>query len=139
MKKFLYIAVCVISVSYSAFSADNSCLERASNHELLGEVSRRMGNGGGGGGDPQIIDAKVDLVCVASLARKHPYTPDVELLTSWAAQCRDMVDDRCLLLASSANTACVDDLSRRYPYSMSPEEVVKITNACRNQRFSCRL
>ncbi len=138
--KNLFILVLGFIFSATAFANDrsNSCLERASDNEILAEVSRRMGNGNGGN-DPHFVDSAVNLQCIADLDTRYPYNPTFDMLITWADQCRETVDSRCILLSSSPNSACVADLDRRYPYNFSDTELVRLSEACKSKRFSCRI
>jgi hypothetical protein len=135
------LPLCVFLLSSQLFTtkaqAANACLERATDNEILSELSRRLGHGGGGG-DPIIVDSAVDLSCVTKLAQKYPYQPSQDLLVSWAGQCRTNVDERCLLISSSASTDCIDELSRLYPYQPSAGTLEAFGAACLRKRFSCR-
>jgi hypothetical protein len=133
MKKILAVMVVMAVPSFAA----NACLDRATNSELLSEISRRMG-GGGGGGDNVMVDSTVDLPCVETLGQRYPYQPDRALLISWAGQCRTNVDgDRCSLISSQPNSACVDRLVRMYPFQPDQSVLQQFSTACLSKKYSC--
>lgn len=142
MKKFLFAFIFISSqclLLTKQAQAANACLERASDEEIIDELSRRLGHGGGGGGgQPIIVDSSVDQNCVSKLAQKFPYQPNEDNLISWAGQCRTIADDRCLLISSSANSSCLDLLLKLFPYQPSATNLENFGRACQSRRYSCR-
>jgi hypothetical protein len=137
LNKFFCAALSVLGPSFA--QADSSCLEQASNNELVSELSRRLGTGGGGDGGGAIqVKSSVNLTCIDETARLHFYRPDYELLLRWAKSCRGTVGEDCRLVSSSSNSACVTNLTTKFWYRPDANQLEGFVEACLDKTYSCK-
>jgi len=121
-------------------TALSSCLQNATDSELLAEVRSRM-NGGGTPPEERVrIDSKVDAACLDQMKSSYPYQPDKNKIITWAGSCRTQIDtSRCTQLSSSSDNSCFQKLISFYPYQPDSRVIEDFTNACKAITYYCTI